>query len=197
MVLFSWLCWCFLFFICESWSASSLFRFFPALCCNTSSSLVGVSFSSSLLLWVSVFRRGIPRFLFHIAVMCVFLPRQLFGGRDLVKLVAVLVAFCSSRSSSLVLLHVLMLRVRRLLHICFHIACVAMSASLVHILVSLLHFPLIPWVVFVGRMYGSSFRVLLLLFRFLLLRFLLFLVLYGLSMFPVGLRIHIFDVLSS
>ena len=72
--------------------------------------------------------------------MSVFLPRQRFGGRDIVKLV-VLVVFFSSRSPPCVLLHVLLLRVRRLLRIFFHIARIAMSASLVHILVFLLHFP--------------------------------------------------------
>ena len=65
-----------------------------------------------------MFRWGIPRFLVHIAVMCVFLPRQFFGGHDLVKLV-VLVVFFSSRSPPCVLLHVLFLRVRRMLRISF------------------------------------------------------------------------------
>ena len=71
-------------------------------------------------------------FLAHTAIMCVFLPRRRFGGRDLVKL-GVLVVFFSSHSSSCVMLRVLFLRVRQLLHIFFRVECVAKSASLVHI----------------------------------------------------------------
>ena len=64
----------------------------------------------------------------------------------------------------------------------FRIVRIAMSACLVHILVSLLHFPLIPWVVVVVRMYSSNFLALLFLLRF-LLRFLLILAFPGLAAF--------------
>ena len=88
----------------------------------------------------------------------------------------------------------LLVRPRVCCHMCCFSACVSccvfsstlcidMSASPVHILVFLLHFPLIPCVVLVVRMYGSSFLALLLLFRF-PLRFLSFLVFLGWRFFP-------------
>ena len=97
------------------------------------------------------------------------------------------------------MLHVLLILVRRSLRIFSRIVRIAMFASLFHILVFHKHFPLIPWVVVVCRMYSSNFlvRMLVLLFRLLFPpHFLLFLAFPGSSVFPVCPRVQIVDVLS-
>ena len=135
-----------------------------------------------MLFWISAFRWGVFLvFLAHIAVKCVFLPRQRFGWHGLVELFVLVVVF-SPHSPSCVAACVVAPRGSAAAYFLSHCAHCHVCVSCSYLSFPL-HSPLIPWVVFVVRMYGSCFRALLFLFRF-LLRFLLFWFFLGWHCFP-------------